>query len=175
MKKIITLSLFALGLLGLQSCLISQKPSVVFFNTPYYRDQANFMSINVPTFLAKSYLKNQLRQDGDSDEVVNLVKKVSKIKLMTSTNMNSKMIAEFNTYLADENFVEWASIRNEGDIININAQQSDDVIKKLMIVVNSKDHDAVFVDITGKFTMDDISKLIEAGQKSNIKINYKKS
>ncbi|QIG90378.1 DUF4252 domain-containing protein [Chryseobacterium sp. POL2] len=172
MKKYIFLGF---SILTMQSCLVSQKPSVDFFNTPYYRNQANFMSINVPTFLAKSFLKNQLKEDGESEEVINLVKKVSKIKLMTSENMDSKMMAEFTNYLNQEKFEEWASIRNDGDVININAQQSDDVIKKIMIVVNSKDNDAVFIDVSGTFTIDDISKLVEAGKTSNIKINRKKS
>ncbi len=163
------------GLLSLQSCLISQKPSVEFFKAPQYKSQANYMSINVPTFLAKAYLKNQLKSDGDNEEVINLVKKVSKIRLMVSENMNPKMMSEFSNYLNDEKFQEWASIRNEGDIININAQQTDDTINKLMIVVNSQNSEAVFVDITGKFTSDDISRLVEAGQNSNIKVNFKNS
>lgn len=175
MKKYLFFPVLSFALLSLQSCIVSQKPSVDFFNAPQYRGQANYMSINVPTFLAKTYLKNQLRNEGDNEEVINLVKKVSKIRVMVSENMSPKVMSEFTTYLNDEKFQEWASIRSEGDIININAQQIDDTIKKLMIVVNSQDRDAVFVDVTGKFTMDDISKLVAAGQNAKMKINFKNS
>ncbi len=150
--------------------MVSSKPSIDFFDTPQFRSQANFMSINVPTFLAKSYLKGQLRNDGESEEIINLVKKVSKVRLMTSENMNQKMMTEFNHYLDQEKFEEWAAIKSDGSLIKINAKQDADLIKKLMIVVSSRENNAVFVDVSGKFSTDDISKLISATEKSNIKI-----
>lgn len=175
MKKLLHLGIIITLLLSLSSCIVSSKPSIDFFNTAYYREQANFTSINVPTFLAKNYLKNQLRNDGESQEVINLVKKVSKVKLMTSQNINPSVMTDFNNFMKHEKYEEWASIKSDGNLIKINAQQKEDIIKKLMIVVSSKDQDAVFVDVRGKFTVDDISKLINATEKSNIKVKFNQS
>ena len=170
MKKII----YYFGVLGvifcLQSCIISGKPSISYFNTADARNQSEFVSINVPTFLAKSFLKKQMRKEGESKEVINLVDKVSKVKIMTSANLNPKMISEFNKHLDQEKFEEWASIRNEGDVISIKAKQQKDVIKNLMIVVSSQDSDAVFVDVKGNFSTDDISQLIAATEKAKDKV-----
>lgn len=172
MKKVLHLGIVAILLASLSSCVVSSKPSIDFFNTSYYREQANFTSINVPTFLAKNYLKTQLRNDGESQEVIDLVKKVSKVKLMMSDHINANIITDFNQHLKDQKFEEWASIKNDGNIIKINALQNDDIIKNLMITINSKDNNAVFVDVRGKFTADDISKLINATEKSNIKVKF---
>lgn len=172
MKKVLHLGIVAILLVSLSSCVVSSKPSIDFFNTSYYREQANFTSINVPTFLAKNYLKTQLRNDGESQEVIDLVKKVSKVKLMMSDHINANIITDFNQHLKDQKFEEWASIKNDGNIIKINALQNDDMIKNLMITINSKDNNAVFVDVRGKFTADDISKLINATEKSNIKVKF---
>lgn len=172
MKKVLHLGIVAILLVSLSSCVVSSKPSIDFFNTSYYREQANFTSINVPTFLAKNYLKTQLRNDGESQEVIDLVKKVSKVKLMMSDHINANIITDFNQHLKDQKFEEWASIKNDGNIIKINALQNDDIIKNLMITINSKDNNAVFVDVSGKFTADDISKLINATEKSNIKVKF---
>lgn len=172
MKKVLHLGIVAISLVSLSSCVVSSKPSIDFFNTSYYREQANFTSINVPTFLAKNYLKTQLRNDGESQEVIDLVKKVSKVKLMMSDHINANIITDFNQHLKDQKFEEWASIKNDGNIIKINALQNDDIIKNLMITINSKDNNAVFVDVSGKFTADDISKLINATEKSNIKVKF---
>lgn len=172
MKKVLHLGIVAILLVSLSSCVVSSKPSIDFFNTSYYREQANFTSINVPTFLAKNYLKTQLRNDGESQEVIDLVKKVSKVKLMMSDHINANIITDFNQHLKDQKFEEWASIKNDGNIIKINALQNDDIIKNLMITINSKDNNAVFVDVRGKFTADDISKLINATEKSNIKVKF---
>lgn len=175
MKKLLQLSIISILILSLSSCVVSSKPSIDFFNTAYYREQSNFTSINVPTFLAKSYVKSQLKNDGESEEVINLVKKVSKVRLMMSENVNPSIMTDFNNYMKDEQYEEWASIKNDGNLIKINAQQKEDIVKKLMIVVSSKEKDAVFVDVQGKFTVDDISKLINATEKSNVKVKFNKS
>jgi hypothetical protein len=47
-----------------------------FFDNPYYNyNDAQFMSINVPMFLAKPFIKKALKEDGESEELINLVKK----------------------------------------------------------------------------------------------------
>jgi len=175
MKKTFYLATLILLSISINSCVVSSKPSIDFFNTTYYREQANFTSINVPTFLAKNYLKNQLKNEGESQEVIDLVKKVSKIKLMISDHINANIITDFNQHLKDQKFEEWASIKNDGNIIKINALQSDDIIKNLMITINSKENNAIFVDVSGKFSPDDISKLINAAQKTDIKIKFNQS
>jgi hypothetical protein len=120
---------------------------------------AKFVSINVPMLLAKPYIKKALKEDGESEEIINLVKKVSKIKVMTVENGDRQMLKDFASYLNDNNYEEWATIKHDGDNVNIRVKQKGDAIKNMLITVNS-DKELVFVDVKGSFTADDISKMI---------------
>lgn len=156
----------------LQSCMVSQnKVHTDFFNNPGFKNNSTFVSINVPTFLAKSYVKQALKEDGESQEVIDLVKKISDVKVLIVENSKTPVRAEFQKYLAKNNYEEWMSVKQQGQLISINAQQSKDIIKRMIITVNDDNDESVFVDVKGKFTPDDISKIINATEKNQIKIH----
>ena len=166
MKKIYILGFFVL--LFLQSCMVSRHPNMAFFdNADYDFGNAEFTSINVPVWLAKPFMKNALRKDDESKEVINLIKKVKKIRMMTVENGDQKMLTDFSKYLNKNNYEDWITIKHDGENVNIQALQNGDQINKLMILVNS-DHDLVFVDIKGKFSPEDISNLINAVDQEKI-------
>jgi hypothetical protein len=49
--------------------MVSQnKVHTDFFDNPGFKNSSTFVSINVPTFLAKSYVKQALREDGESQK-----------------------------------------------------------------------------------------------------------
>lgn len=144
----------------LQSCVVSERPNIAFFSESGHDFKgAKFVSINVPMLLAKPYIKKALKEDGESEEIINLVKKVSKIKVMTVENGDRQMLKDFASYLNDNNYEEWATIKHDGDNVNIRVKQKGDAIKNMLITVNS-DKELVFVDVKGSFTADDISKMI---------------
>ncbi|WP_449400551.1 DUF4252 domain-containing protein [Chryseobacterium wanjuense] len=144
----------------MQSCVVSEKPNMAFFSESGHDFKgAKFVSINVPMLLAKPYIKKALKEDGESEEIINLVKKVSKIKVMTVENGDRQMLKDFASYLNDNNYEEWATIKHDGDNVNIRVKQKGETIKNMLITVNS-DKELVFVDVKGSFTADDISKMI---------------
>jgi len=145
-----------------QSCVVSEKPNIAYFSESG-RDfkGAKFVSINVPLFLAKPYIKKALREDGEDEELIRIVKKVSKIKVLTVENGDRNMLRDFASYLNNNNYEDWATIRHDGDNVNIRVKQKGDAIKNMMITVNS-DKELVFVDIKGNFTADDISRMISS-------------
>lgn len=148
----------------MQSCVVSEKPNIAYFSDSG-RDfkGAKFVSINVPLFLAKPYIKKALREDGADEELIRLVKKVSKIKVLTVENGDRAMLRDFANYLNNNNYEEWAMIKHNGDNVNIRVKQKGDAIKNMLITVNS-DKELVFVDIKGTFTADDISRMIASAQ-----------
>ncbi|CAA7390452.1 DUF4252 domain-containing protein [Chryseobacterium fistulae] len=149
-------------MLLVQSCIVSEKPNIEFFNDRHYDFKgAKFVSINVPMLLAKPYIKKALKNDGESKEMINLVKKVSKIKVLTVENGNREMLKDYTKYLTDNNYEDWATIRHNGDNVNVKVKQKGDAIKNMLITVNSE-KDLVFVDVKGNFTSDDISKMINS-------------
>lgn len=156
-------------LIPLQSCMVSSKPKMAFFDNPAYdRGDAKFTSINVPMFLAKPFIKKALREDGESEELINLISKVSDIKVMTIENGNKEMLKDYAKYLTTNNYEEWMTVKKENETVNFQAKQTGEVIKKLLITVQSAE-DLVFVDVSGKFTADDISRIINYSEKNDVK------
>ena len=173
MKNIYHLGILLFAFFSLQSCMVSPRPNIDFFNTKEYRSgKANFMSVNVPVFLAKPFVKHALREDNESEEVINLIRKVKKIKVLTVENGNKKMLTDFAKHLNQNNYEDWATIKHDGQNVNIQALQEGETIKKLMILVNS-DKELIFVDVKGNFTPDDISNLINEANKDEVAANSK--
>ena len=168
MKNLILIPV-ALLLLSLQSCMVSNHPKMGFFDNPHYDyGGAKFTSVNVPMFLAKPIVKKALREDGESEELINLIKKVSDVEVMTVENGNKEMLGDFAKYLTSNNFEEWMTVKKADEIINFQAKKSGDVIKKLFITVHSG-KELVFVDVSGRFTADDISRIINYSEKKDVK------
>lgn len=156
-------------LFSMQSCIVSQKPKMGFFDNPYYDyGGARFTSINVPMFLAKPIVKKSLRDDGESEELINLISKVSDVKVMTIENGNQEMVTDFAQYLKKDNFEEWMTVKKEKETINFQAKQKGEEIRRLMITIASGS-ELVLVDVTGKFTADDISWLINYSEKNDLR------
>lgn len=164
MKIFKTIFLILSIIFVMQSCVVSEKPNIAYFSDSG-RDfkGAKFVSINVPLFLAKPYIKKALREDGEDEELIRLVKKVSKIKVLTVENGDRAMLRDFANYLNNNNYEEWAMIKHNGDNVNIRVKQKGDAIKNMLITVNS-DKELVFVDIKGTFTADDISRMIASAK-----------
>jgi hypothetical protein len=155
--------IFVIGVaILLQSCMVSQRPNMAFFKSSE-RDfkGAKFVSVNVPMFLARPFIRKALKEDADNEEILNLVKKVSKIKVLTVENGDRSMLQEYAQYLSNDKYEEWATIKHDGDNVNIRVKQDGETIKNMLITVNS-DKELVFVDVRGSFTADDISKMINS-------------
>ena len=119
-------------------------------------------------FLAKPVIKTALRKDGESEELIELIRKISDVKVMTIDNGNKEMLTDFEKYLTTNNFEECMTIKKENETINFQAKQTGDIIKKLLITVRSGE-ELVFVDVSGKFTADDISRIINYSEKNDVK------
>ncbi|WP_244960093.1 DUF4252 domain-containing protein [Chryseobacterium koreense] len=168
-KRIILFYLSIILIFSLQSCIVSKNPNMGFFDNPYYDyKDAKFVSINVPVWLAKPFVKKALREDGESEEIVAIVKKISKLKVMTIENGNQEMVADFSKYLTKNNFEEWMTIKKEKETINFQAKQKGDEIRNLLITVASGSK-LVYVDVRGKFTAEDISRVINFSEKNDMK------
>ena len=172
MLKFIYIIILAIVGFFLQSCMVSQKKvHTDFFDNTGFKENSTFVSINVPTFLAKSYVKQALREDGESQEVIDLVKKISDVKVVIVESSKTPVKAEFQKYLAKNNYEEWMSVKQQGNLISLNAKQTDDIIKRMIITVRDDNDETIFVDVKGKFSPDDISKIINATEKNKIKIH----
>lgn len=161
MKTVKNIFLIVCTIFLMQSCIVSERPNMAYFSDSGNDFKgAKFVSINVPIFLAKPVIKKALREDGrENEEIIQLIKKVSKIKVLTVENGDRKMLKDFANYLNDNNYEDWATIKHDGENVNIRVKQKGETIKNMLITVNS-DKELVFVDVRGSFTAEDISKMI---------------
>lgn len=160
MKGLKNIFLTVCAIVLLQSCVVSDSPNMAFFtDSKYDFKDAKFVSINVPMFLAKPYIKKALREDREDEALIDLIKKVSKIKVLAVENGDRAMLKDYAKYLNDNSYEDWATIKHDGDNVNVRVKQKGETIKNMLITVNS-DKDLVFVDVKGSFTADDISKMI---------------
>jgi 23S rRNA pseudoU1915 N3-methylase RlmH len=142
---------------------------MAFFDNPQYDyKDAKFTSINVPMFLTKPIIKNALRKDGESEELINLIKKISDVKVMTVESGNEAMVSDYAKYLTNNNYEEWMTVRKEKETIKFQAKQNGEEIRKLLITIASGT-ELVYVDISGKFTADDLSRIINYSEKNDVK------
>ena len=132
-----------------------------FSDSGYDFHGARFMSVNVPMMVAKPYIRKALKEDGESEEVINLIRKISKVKVLTVENGSEEMLKDYAQYLRDHQYEDWASVKHDGDHVNIRVKQNGDAIKNLLITLNSG-KELVFVDVKGNFTTDDISRMISS-------------
>lgn len=152
----------------LQSCIVSQKPDKSLFSADSASKDSQFVSINVPMFLAKPVIKKALREDGESPELISLISKIKDVKIFTVENGSPEMLANLTDKLAAENFQDWATVNSHGQQIAFRAKQNGDVIHNLVVSVNSG-AELVYIDVKGRFTADDISKIISYSEKNGLK------
>ncbi|WP_228411012.1 DUF4252 domain-containing protein [Chryseobacterium taklimakanense] len=90
------------------------------------------------------------------------------MKVLTIQNGEQNMLADFSSYLAKNNFQDWVTVKKDSETINFQAKQNGDVIRKLLITVKAG-NDILYVDISGKFTPEDISGIINYTEKGGAK------
>ncbi|MFD2969703.1 DUF4252 domain-containing protein [Sphingobacterium bambusae] len=168
MVKIYQLTFCVIVIMMMQSCYIKQRSNMSFVDRSVAGREAEIVSIKMPMFLVKPFLKKELQEE--DDEMLRLaMRKIKSVKLTTLSNArNSDRIQEnYKQFLRDEQMEEYASIISDGDRITINAQTKKDKIKKLMLGVSSQEGEHVFIEVKGNFSMDDIAHALNSYEKKN--------
>ena len=147
----------------LQSCFVSEKS---LYNEEI-KGNTTITKVNVPMFLVKPYIKKALKEDGESKEVINLIRKIKRVKVYTVQNASDKMVAQFSRQSFGSNLQELMSVNSKDSKIKIMSAitDSDTMIKDLLITVRD-DKELVYVKVLGKFSLDDISRIAELSKKN---------
>lgn len=147
----------------LQSCFVSEKS---LYNEEI-KGNTTITKINVPMFLVKPYIKKALREDGESKEVINLIRKIKKVKVYTVENATEKMANQFSKQSFGNNLQELISVNSKDSKIKIMSEisNSETIIKDLLITIKDE-KDLVYVKVLGKFSLDDITKIAELSEKN---------
>ena len=163
MKTAIKIITAILLMISLQSCFVSEKS---LYNEEI-KGNTTITKVNVPMFLVKPYIKKALKEDGESKEVINLIRKIKRVKVYTVENATEKMATNFSRQSFGSNLQELMSVNSKDSKIKIMSADtnSDKVIKDLLITVKDE-KDLVYVKIKGKFSLDDIAKITELSEKN---------
>ena len=147
----------------LQSCFVSEKS---LYNEEI-KGNTTITKVNVPMFLVKPFIKKALKEDGESKEVINLIRKIKRVKVYTVENATEKMATQFSRQSFGSNLQELMSVNSKDSKIKIMSADtnSDKVIKDLLITVKDE-KDLVYVKIKGKFSLDDVAKITELSEKN---------
>lgn len=172
MVKIYQLTFCLAVLFMLQSCYVRQSSNMSFVDRSVAGRDAEIVSIKMPMFLVKPFLRKELQEE--DDEMLRLaMKKIKSVKLTTLSNSenNDRIQENFKKFLKNEHMEEYASIISDGDRITVNAQTKKDKIRKLMLGVSSEDGEHVFIEVKGKFSIDDIAHAINSYEEKNKSAN----
>ena len=163
MKTAIKTITAILLMISIQSCFVSEKS---LYNEEI-KGNTTITKVNVPMFLVKPYIKKALKEDGESKEVINLIRKIKRVKVYTVENATEKMATQFSRQSFGSNLQELMSVNSKDSKIKIMSADtnSDKVIKDLLITVKDE-KDLVYVKIKGKFSLDDIAKITELSEKN---------
>ena len=150
-------------MISIQSCFVSEKS---LYNEET-KGNTTITKVNVPMFLVKPYIKKALKEDGESKEVINLIRKIKRVKVYTVENATEKMATNFSRQSFGNNLQELMSVNSKDSKIKIMSADtnSDKVIKDLLITVKDE-KDLVYVKVLGKFSLDDISRIAELSKKN---------
>lgn len=163
MKTAIKIITAILLMISLQSCFVSEKS---LYNEEI-KGNTTITKVNVPMFLVKPFIKKALREDGESEDVINLIRKIKRVKVYTVENATEKMVTNFSRQSFGSNLQELMSVNSKDSKIKIMSADtnSDKVIKDLLITVKDE-KDLVYVKIKGKFSLDDVAKITELSEKN---------
>lgn len=156
MKKLLRLTAIIFLIFSVQSCFVSEKS---LYNQET-KGNTTITKVNVPMFLVKPYIKKAIREDGESEDVINLIRKIRKVKIYTVENATDKMVADFTKKSFGSNLQEFMSVNSKDSKIKILSAETNDssLIKDLLISVKN-DNDLVYIKVKGEFSLDDIAKI----------------
>jgi hypothetical protein len=168
MKKIfLKIAYLALTTLFLSNCIISSKSNMDFAKQVKFAEDAEIVSINIPTILVKSTLVNAVKSDKNLEkdskkELIALIAKIKSFKLMTVDNnaeIDQKLFDNLTRYSNKKNFEEMISIVDGKDQIKIYTQKNKKTQRLLLSIISEK-KEAVFIDIKCNITDEEIAKVV---------------
>lgn len=162
MKTLLKIIATVVFIFTLQSCFVSESS---FYNEET-KGNATITKVNVPMFLVKPYIRKALKEENESEAIINLINKIRKIKIYTVENGTENMANSFHRKTFGSEFQEYLTINSKESKVKILSKETGDTIKNF--IINVKDgNDLVFIDIKGKFTIDDLSKIGNLAEKNN--------
>ena len=171
MKKLLFLTFI---LLTINQLAQAQTESIDRFVRKYKRHATGEkVDITVPGWLVRFGAQFVKEEDLEGVNLQAIARKISDVRVVSIEGGQKILHSDFQALINDaksENFEELMNIRSDGDNVHIMMREKKGFIRDLFIMVQDSDGEFVLVDVGGKFTMDDINKVIQ-----DVNINKKSS
>jgi Domain of unknown function (DUF4252) len=168
MKKL--LFLFAFMAIGLT--ISAQTASLDRFIRKHKRaTTGDKVDMTLPGFLVRFGVNFIDKDDLEGVDIKRISRKIDEIRIVSLEEGINIQHAEFQQLMTDiksENFEELLTVREKGgDRVNIMIRERKGFIEDILLFVNDHNGEFVLVNLAGKFTMEDINKMM-----SNVDVKH---
>ena len=133
------------------------------------------MDLSIPAWLMRTGVNLAKLADDDKDlEDIHIEAALDKIKGMRVVIFDEERKvpqASVNRLISDlkkDDFEELMVVREGKNRINIFVKDTKDVIRNLFMVIVSEDGETILLDLKGRFTIEDINKIVRQSQSNDI-------
>ena len=122
--------------------------------------------LSIPGWLIRFGSNFVDEDDLDGVDIHFLGKKISHLRIVSIENKENVSTSDVSTFLQDvkkEGFEDLMVVKSDGDDVRFMIREKKDFIRDIVLLVNEKgsNGDFVLLSLEGKFTMDDINKVMK--------------
>lgn len=114
------------------------------------------ISLNIPAFIGKAFMSRD-----DVKEIEPLIRKARNLKVMIFNNGDNSTIAKKFRKFAKRNKLEaMVRVKDKNDYVDIYCIEKNNIIREIIIQVNSKESELVFLGLKTKITQDELASIL---------------
>jgi Domain of unknown function (DUF4252) len=162
MKKLLIFMAF----MAISQAVMAQTASLDRFIRKHKRTaEGDKVDMTIPGFVVRFGARFTDKDDLEGVDIRKISRKIDELRIVTFEKAAKIQHADFQQLMTDvkaENFEELMSVREKGgERVNIMLRERKGFIEDVLIIVNDKDGEFTLVNLTGKFTMEDINKMMK--------------
>ena len=168
MKKL----LIFIAFIAISQAVMAQTASLDHFIRKHKRTaEGDRVDLTIPGFVVRFGSRFIKKEDLDGVDIRKISRKIDELRIVTFEKAAEIQHADYQQLMADvkaENFEELMNVREKGERVNIMIRERKGFIEDILIIVNDKNGEFTLVNIAGKFTMEDINKMIHDVEFNNV-------
>jgi Domain of unknown function (DUF4252) len=170
MKKLLIFMAF----IAFSQSVFAQTVSLDRFIRKHKRTaEGDKVDMTIPGFVVRFGSRFINKEDLEGVDIRKITRKIDELRIVTFEKAAKIQHADFQQLIADvksENFEELMNVREKGgDRVNVLLREKKGFIEDILVIVNDKDGEFSLINLAGKFTMEDINKMM-----ANVDFNNKK-
>jgi Domain of unknown function (DUF4252) len=162
MKKLLIFITF----IAISQAVMAQTASLDHFVRKHKRTaEGDKVDMTIPGFLIRFGSRFIKKEDLEGVNIRRFSRKIEEVRIVNFEKASRIQYADFQHLMTDvkaENFEELVNVREKGgERVNVLVREHKGFIEDILVIVNDKDGKFTLINLAGKFTMDDINKMME--------------